>query len=123
MSRRRPPAPAGFAHSSFGASGFGPSEYPGFAPQRISPGRARRRRSARAPWSWVIAGALLGLIFTLAWQAPARWLAAGLRQASGGLKVVRQPNFFVNIESLSDYPETGACFLENDFVSYVKRRG
>ena len=91
MSRRRPPAPAGFAHSSFGTSGFGPSEYPGFAPQRISPGRARRRRSARAPWGWAIAGALLGLIFTLAWQAPARWLAAGLRQASGGAVQLAEP--------------------------------
>jgi len=35
------------------------------------------------PWRWALAGALLGLAFTLLTQAPARWLAAGVASASG----------------------------------------
>ena len=36
-----------------------------------------------APWRWAIAGALAGLILALAVFAPARWLAALVRQVTG----------------------------------------
>ncbi|CAM3397891.1 type II secretion system protein N [Polaromonas hydrogenivorans] len=39
--------------------------------------------SAFAPWRWAMAGALAGLILALVLFAPARWLAALVRQASG----------------------------------------
>jgi general secretion pathway protein N len=40
-------------------------------------------RTAKTPWGWAVAGALVGtLLATLAF-APARWLAAALLQASG----------------------------------------
>ncbi len=38
----------------------------------------------RAPWRWAVAGLLLGALPALALWAPARWLAAGVAQASGG---------------------------------------
>ncbi|MBB1604536.1 type II secretion system protein N [Variovorax sp. UMC13] len=45
------------------------------------------RSSSQAPpsagWRWALVGALLGALATLAFYAPARWLAAGLAQASG----------------------------------------
>ncbi|WP_225783782.1 type II secretion system protein N [Xenophilus sp. Marseille-Q4582] len=52
------------------------------------PGRRAARGGAeapaRAPWGWALGGAVLGILLaTLLW-APARWLAAGLQQASGG---------------------------------------
>lgn len=37
-----------------------------------------------ASWRWALLGALIGLAFALAVFAPARWLAAGLAQWSGG---------------------------------------
>ena len=37
----------------------------------------------RAPWRWLAAGALLGLLVGITVFAPARWLAAALSQASG----------------------------------------
>lgn len=37
----------------------------------------------RAPWRWAAAGLLLGLLPTLALQAPAYWLAAAVQRASG----------------------------------------
>ncbi|HMN19768.1 MAG TPA: type II secretion system protein N [Ottowia sp.] len=36
-----------------------------------------------APWYWAVAGMVLGGALVLLWQAPARWLASGLAQASG----------------------------------------
>lgn len=38
---------------------------------------------ARAPWSWALAGGLLGLLLGLACFAPAQWLTRALQQASG----------------------------------------
>jgi general secretion pathway protein N len=38
----------------------------------------------RAPWSWCLAGALLGLLLATAVNAPARWLTAGLQQSLSG---------------------------------------
>ncbi len=38
----------------------------------------------RAPWGWAVAGFFLGLLVALACFAPARWLAAGVAQATGG---------------------------------------
>jgi general secretion pathway protein N len=43
---------------------------------------ATTRRAA--PWNWAAAGALLGAVAALAAFAPARWLAAGLEQATRG---------------------------------------
>lgn len=43
------------------------------------------RAGPRPPWRWAIAGALLGLATVLVLQAPARWLAAALAAASGGM--------------------------------------
>lgn len=37
-----------------------------------------------APWGWALGGAALGLIAVLVLCAPARWLAAGVAQASDG---------------------------------------
>ena len=39
--------------------------------------------AASAPWGWAAAGALTGLLLALLLFAPARWLAALVRQASG----------------------------------------
>ena len=49
--------------------------------------RGRRRAndgSRPAPWSWAVAGALLGLMLALLLNAPARWLAAIVQQALVG---------------------------------------
>lgn len=43
-----------------------------------------RRPSREAPWSWAAAGAALGIVGALVFFAPARWLAAGVAQATGG---------------------------------------
>ena len=47
---------------------------------------SRPSRPARAatPWGWAASGALLGLLLASVLFAPARWLAAGITQASGG---------------------------------------
>ena len=47
---------------------------------------ARSPHSARtsSPWGWAASGALLGLLLATVLFAPARWLAAGIHQASGG---------------------------------------
>jgi general secretion pathway protein N len=39
-------------------------------------------RSAAAPWGWALAGALAGLLLSLALFAPARWLAAAVQRAT-----------------------------------------
>ena len=54
----------------------------GAAPLRAAPG---------APWGWALAGALLGLIAAVIFFAPARWLAAGVRQASNGHVLLEAP--------------------------------
>lgn len=38
----------------------------------------------RSPWGWAVAGALMGLLFSVLVFAPARWLQALLQQTSGG---------------------------------------
>lgn len=43
-----------------------------------------RRLAGNAPWGWALAGAACGLVAALVLFAPARWLAAGLEQASAG---------------------------------------
>lgn len=45
---------------------------------------ASSRSPAAAPWRWATAGALIGLLATTVLQAPARWLAAALSEATGG---------------------------------------
>jgi general secretion pathway protein N len=59
-----------------------------FLPSRLdraTRGRgAGRRRTAPRLARWVWAGALLGGLAALVWQAPARWLAQGLASASQG---------------------------------------
>ena len=45
----------------------------------------------RAPWGWALAGVLLGLLLTTLLAAPARWLAAGVAQASGGVVQLAEP--------------------------------
>jgi general secretion pathway protein N len=58
---------------------------------------ARRPRAdaaapaGRAPWGWALAGVLLGLLLTTLLAAPARWLAAGVAQASGGVVQLAEP--------------------------------
>ncbi|MBN9329678.1 MAG: general secretion pathway protein GspN [Comamonas sp. SCN 67-35] len=41
-----------------------------------------------APWRWALAGLLLGLLPTLAVQAPARWLASAVQRTSQGQLVL-----------------------------------
>lgn len=55
---------------------------------RARPGTGRRNartEGPRPPWSWALAGALIGLLITAVWQAPARWLAAGVTRGSNGM--------------------------------------
>ncbi|MBA3059938.1 MAG: type II secretion system protein N [Gammaproteobacteria bacterium] len=52
-----------------------------------SPARSRRRAteaSRTTPWSWAVAGVLLGLTLALLLNAPARWLAAAVEQGLQG---------------------------------------
>ena len=65
--------------------------------RRHHPPLPRRRAAAatdgaRAPWSWALAGALLGLLLTLVVLAPARWLAAGVTRASNGMVQLAEPD-------------------------------
>lgn len=48
-------------------------------------------RSALTPWRWALTGGLVGLMLALLVFAPARWLAALVRQASGGQVVLAAP--------------------------------
>lgn len=48
------------------------------------------RRGLRPPWAWAAAGALLGLVTTVIWQAPAAWLAVALDRASAGRVVLTE---------------------------------
>ena len=48
-------------------------------------------RSASTPWRWALTGGLVGLTLALLVFAPARWLAALVRQASGGQVVLAAP--------------------------------
>ena len=63
---------------------------------RRRPAARRPRANAaapagRAPWGWALAGVLLGLLLTTLLAAPARWLAAGVAQASGGVVQLAEP--------------------------------
>ncbi len=42
------------------------------------------------PWAWAGAGALLGLVATVLWQAPAAWLAVAVERASAGRVVLTE---------------------------------
>ena len=44
----------------------------------------RVRADARAPWAWGLSGVLLGAVLSVLLFAPARWLAAAVREASDG---------------------------------------
>ena len=55
---------------------------------RSTPNPVAPRRSG---WRWAVAGALLGLALALLAFAPARWLAAALRQGSGGQLLLVNP--------------------------------
>ena len=46
--------------------------------------RPSRPAPTATPWGWAASGALLGLLLATVLFAPARWLAAGIQQASGG---------------------------------------
>ncbi len=56
----------------------------------VSP-RLRIPAADSTPWRWAVAGALAGLIAALVLFAPARWLAALVRQASGGQVLLLAP--------------------------------
>jgi general secretion pathway protein N len=45
---------------------------------------AGRRAAPFAPWGWATLGALLGLLITLVWFAPAVWLASAVASATAG---------------------------------------
>jgi general secretion pathway protein N len=49
------------------------------------------RRSADAPWGVAVGGLVCGLVFALIFFAPARWLAAGVAQATGSRVVLLDP--------------------------------
>lgn len=46
--------------------------------------RARLATAARPPWVWAVGGMVLGVLLSVLLFAPARWVAAAVRQASGG---------------------------------------
>ena len=48
------------------------------------------RRAGRSPWTWAVAGALLGLAGTVIWQAPAIWLASALDRVTAGRVVLAE---------------------------------
>lgn len=50
-----------------------------------------RSAAPRTPWRWAVLGALLGALPAMAIFAPARWLANGIAQASGGQVQLLQP--------------------------------
>ena len=54
-------------------------------PSRTTP------RPVQAPWAWAFAGLLLGSVLAVLLFAPAHWLAAGVRQASGGQVELADP--------------------------------
>lgn len=58
-------------------------------PQVSRPNASRRsgavaRSGTHAPWAWAFAGVLVGALLSVLVFAPARWLAAAVRQASAG---------------------------------------
>ena len=58
------------------------------ARHRILP--AGSQRTARSPWAWAGAGALLGLVITVISQAPATWLSAAVDRATAGRMVLAE---------------------------------
>ena len=60
--------------------------------KKTSPRRpANAAPASRAPWRWALGGALLGLGLVGVLAAPARWLAAGVAQATGGMVLLTEP--------------------------------
>ena len=53
--------------------------------------RAQVPPKAYVPWRWAVGGALLGTLATLVVFAPARWLAAGLAQATQQQVILSDP--------------------------------
>ena len=53
---------------------------------------APRAEGPRPPWTWAVAGALIGLLVMLTVAAPARWLALGLARASNGVVDLADPD-------------------------------
>lgn len=51
----------------------------------------RSRPPSRTSWAWALAGGVLGLAASLVLFAPARWLAAGLAQASEARVQLQEP--------------------------------
>jgi len=47
--------------------------------------------ASRSPWSWAVAGLLLGAVLTAIFCAPAHWLATAITHASGGHIQLLQP--------------------------------
>lgn len=45
---------------------------------------AARHAAPSAPWGWAVLGALLGLLVTLIWFAPAAWLVSAVANATAG---------------------------------------
>ena len=66
---------------------------PRLQPFRTVSAKLAPRASLRAssPWSWAWVGAVLGLVVSLTLNAPARWLANGLQQATQGRLVFQDP--------------------------------
>ncbi|MEO8248321.1 MAG: type II secretion system protein N [Burkholderiales bacterium] len=54
-------------------------------------GMAPRREAPGAPWGWALLGALLGLLAAVIFFAPARWLAAGVKEVSQGHVLLEAP--------------------------------
>lgn len=48
------------------------------------------RNRLSAPWAWAWAGAVLGILVMVLWQAPARWLTGAVQQASQGRVTFQQ---------------------------------
>lgn len=66
---------------------------PSLQPFRTVSAKLAPRASLRASstWSWAWVGAVLGLVVSLTLNAPARWLANGLQQATQGRLVFQDP--------------------------------
>ncbi len=57
----------------------------------FKPSPSRSSPASGTPWGWAASGAVLGLLVALVVFAPARWLAAGVSQASGGQVSLADP--------------------------------
>jgi general secretion pathway protein N len=58
----------------------------------VARSRSRSESSQFAPpWGWALAGALLGLVMAVLFNAPARWLTSALQQGSGDRVLFQEP--------------------------------